>query len=85
MVIKVKELCWVSYIKEEDMEKESDEKVTAVRTVIYNSPKDTILEAFQDYDSESFDCDNIIQANDEFEGECLDLVKYISVEEVEEY
>ena len=84
MIIEVKELCWVEYIKEEDMDEENSEKLTAVRTVIYQSKKETLLEAFKDYDSKNFDTDNIINSDDEFEGECLDLVKYLSVSEVEE-
>ena len=46
VVIKVVELCWVDYVNEEDIEKESDEKLTATRTVVYESPKKTLLEAY---------------------------------------
>ena len=82
MIIKVIELCMVDYIKEDDQK--SNEELTATREVIYNSKKNTLVEAFQDYDSNNFDFDNVIQSNDNFDGECLDLVKYISVEEIEE-
>lgn len=82
MLISVRELCWVDYIKESEIEKETDEKLTAIRTVIYQSTKDTLLEAFKDYCSNNFNTDNIVSSNDEFEGCCLDTIKYISVEEV---
>ena len=83
MTIEVVELCVVSYINENDPETQKDEKRLAKRTVVYDSPKESLLEAFQDYNSENFNIDNVVEANDEFEGECLDLVKYLSVKEVE--
>lgn len=82
MKIIIKELCLVDYIKEEDMENEHGEELTAVRTVLYYSEKETLLEAFQDYDN-NFDIDNVIQSRDDFDGECNGTVKYLSVEECE--
>ncbi|MEK3955704.1 MULTISPECIES: hypothetical protein [unclassified Psychrobacillus] len=82
MKIKIKELCLVDYIKEEEMEKEHGEELMSVRTVIYSSQKETLLEAFQEYHND-FDIDNVIQSNDEFDGECNGFVKYLSVEEWE--
>lgn len=75
MTIKVTELCLV--------ESENFDETTGLRTVVYNSPKDTLLEAFSDY-NENFDSDNIISSDDDFEGGCLDTIKYLSVEEVVE-
>lgn len=83
MLIKVKELCWVTYINKENVKKNIDEKLTAIRIVAYKSPKDTLLEAFEDYDSCNFDKNNIVWLIDEFNGECLTTIKYISVEEIE--
>lgn len=80
MIIKVVELCSVDYIHEGD-ENENNENLTAKRIVIYESSKDTLLEAFKDYDSDNFDTDNIIRSEDKFDGQCLDTVKYLSVEE----
>lgn len=82
MIIKVVELCLVDCINEENEGKEGAE-LKAKRTVVYDSPKDTLLEAFKDYD-ENLESDNIIQAHDDFDGQCLDFIKYISIEEVEE-
>lgn len=72
MLIEVKELCVVEI---------NEEETTAIRTVVYESDKDNLLEAFNDY-AENFDIDNVIICNDEFEGECLDIVKCVSVKEV---
>lgn len=84
MIIKVTELCWVDYIKEDIMEKENNEKLTATRTVIYESVQNTLLDAFQDYDK-NFNINNVLQSNDDFDGQCLDTLKYIAVEEIENY
>ena len=83
MNIKVTELCLVDYINEEDIEKDDNKEVVATRTVIYESKKNTLLEAFKDYD-ESFNIDNVIESYDNFEGECLDFVKYVSVIEIDQ-
>lgn len=83
MLIEVAELCHVDCIHEENAEKEELEYLTAIRTVLYQSPEDTLLEAFKDYDS-NFNTDNIVSSNDEFDGGCLDTIKYISISEVEE-
>lgn len=72
MLIEVKELCVVEI---------NDEETTAIRTVVYESNEDNLLDAFKDY-AENFDIDNVIICNDEFEGECLDVVKFVSIKEV---
>lgn len=81
MLIKVRELCLVDCINEKD--KNEYEDLKAERIVIYESEKNNLLEAFTDYE-ENFDSDNIIENEDLFDGECLDTLKIISVEEVEE-
>lgn len=83
MIIKVKELCWVDCINEED--EENEERLTAIRIVIYESKKDNLKDAFNDYCSDNFDSDNIIESEDKFDGGCLDVIKYLSVEECENY
>lgn len=70
MIIRVVELCLC------------EEGLTAIREVVYESPKDTLLEAFKNYDSDEFDSNNIISSNDAFEGDCLEVIKYLLVEEV---
>lgn len=42
-----------------------------LRIVYYNSPKDTLLQALEDYEN-NFDSDNIYETYDEFDGECQD-------------
>ena len=79
MIIKIKELCEVEYIDERD----SDAKGTnlAIRKIEYDSDKETLLEAFEQFEN-NFDIDNVVDCDDEFDGECLDTIKTLSVEEL---
>lgn len=75
MIIKVKELCLVDNYNNDN--KELGEVST--RTIIYESIKETLLEAFKDY-QENFNSDNIISAYADFDGECMATLEYLSVE-----
>lgn len=78
MNIKIKELCEVDYIVITDP---NTKPVPSIRTIVYDSDKNTLLEAFEDYQN-NFDIDKVIDCNDEFDGGCLDVVKILSVAEV---
>ena len=82
MIIKVRELCEVEYIKETD--EQTEEPQYAIRTVIYESDKESLFEAFSEYMSEDFDIDRVIKCEDEFDGGCDNTVKILSVEELNE-
>ena len=82
MIIKVRELCEVEYIKETD--EHTEEPQYAVRTVTYESDKESLVEAFSEYMSEDFDIDRVIECEDEFDGGCDNTVKILSVEELNE-
>lgn len=75
MIIKVIELC--------EVEPYEDGKVEGLRTIIYESSKETLLEAHIDFE-ENFDSDNIIKSEDNFDGECLNS-KVIGVSIAIEY
>ena len=79
MIIKIKELYEVEYIDERD----SDAKGAnlAIRRIEYDSDKKTLLEAFEQFEN-NFDIDKVIDCDDEFDGECLDTIKTLSVEEL---
>lgn len=71
MEICVKELCLI-------------DGGTGIRVVIYKSDKKNLFEAFKDYHN-NFDSDFILQSEDYFDGDCLDILDYISVETMEDY
>lgn len=81
MIIKIRELCWVDCINESN--ENEGENLKAERIVIYETNKNNLKEAFKDYE-ENFDCDNILECEDMFDGGCLDIIKTISVEDVSE-
>lgn len=77
MIIVITELCEVDYI---DEERPDDGPHFAKRIVHYDSDKDNLIDAFHDYD-DHFDCDRILDCTDEFDGTCLNLVRYLKIEE----
>lgn len=81
MRIKVEEKCETDFndIELEDFEQNRDTQ--SYRTIVYNSPKNTLLEAFQDYIT-NFDSNRIINFHNEFDGNCIKTLKYLSVSEV---
>ena len=79
MIIKIKELCEVEYIDERDTDAKGAN--LAIRKIEYDSDKKTLLEAFKQFEN-NFDIDKVIDCEDEFDGECLDTIKTLSVEEL---
>lgn len=79
MTIEVKELCEVDYIHEDDIK--TDEPIYAIRTVQYETNKESLLEAFEEYEN-AFDMDKMIDCSDEFDGECQNTIKTLSVKEI---
>ena len=75
VTIVVEELCSISPCGGDG------DRVEGVRTVVYQSSKPTLLEAFEEYAGEGFDSDNIVRSDDDFEGKCLDTMRYLSVRE----
>lgn len=79
MIIKVKELCEVKYIDERDPDAKGVN--LAIRKIEYDSDKETLLEAFEQFEN-NFDIDKVVDCDDGFDGECLDTIKTLSVEEL---
>lgn len=75
MYIKVVELCII------DNTVESYNNV-GQRSIVYKSGKDTLQGAFNDY-VDNWNCDKVVQCYDDFEGEQLEIIKYVSCTEID--
>lgn len=71
IILKVTEICKVSYINEDNMEVEEEKDDNyALRTYSYLTNSSNATEAISEC-LNSFDIDNVFNCNDEFDGECL--------------
>lgn len=76
--LRVTEICKVSYINEEDFDKDFDEELYAKRMYTYVTDSCNFENAISDFIN-NFDIDCVRDCNDEFDGECLDS-KVIKIE-----
>lgn len=73
-ILVIEELCRVDYIDAKNYKEEIKIKdLKAIRTVEYRTEKDTLIEALTDYIN-NWNCEDIINCNDDFDGACLDSV-----------
>lgn len=70
IILKVTEMCKVSYINEYNMEVEEEKDNYALRTYLYLTKSSNVTEAISEC-LNSFDIDNVFNCDDEFDGECL--------------